>query len=234
MGRHLFDGHTAESPVSFRKVIAGFIYISLCRVADWLYLITKPRIFRCGFRLWARGLLSSPYSESGFTRVYSARQAKVPTEELVYGETPVFTGVQILREAGACQKSKVLDLGAGRGRFLLAARCLNAEAKGIELLNEHVVEATEPLSAIGAQLEQGIATQFEQAGATHVFVAWTCMGPVTRLRLTQSLQRLTPGTIVMVVTWPIEGDGFETLFSCKKLFTWGPSEVYAYVRRAAF
>ena len=212
------------------KIALGILLIGFCRLVDTLFLLFRPRLLICSLRLLVRGLIRSPYAESGFHRVHLARRANLSKRELVYGETPVFTAVDLFRRSGLNASGSLLDLGAGRGRVLIAARVLGAEARGIELLPEHIHEATAPLSHIGASIEQGRAQDFRQKNATHIYIAWTCMGEQNRHELLSRLLSLRGGTIVMVVTWPIEHAEFSLMFKRKSLFSWGICDLYVYER----
>lgn len=230
MTHHPFGERLGVSPTPSWRIALGLFLIFSCRIIDILFLLPRPRFLLCSLWLWGRGLLSSPYSESGFKRIYAARKSQVSLNELVYGETPVFSGRRLLKKAGVNDRSEVLDLGAGRGRVLMAARTLGAEARGVELLDSHVSEAQGPLSWIGARLEQESALQCDPGRATHVYITWTCMREQTRKSLERALLKLKPGTVVIVVTWPILSSGFSSLFSCRALFTWGLGKVYVYQR----
>ena len=232
MKRHPFNGDGDVLAASPTKVALGISLIGFCRAVDSLLLLTRPRLLWCSVRLVVRGLIRSPYSETGFDRVHLARRANLSKRELVYGETPVFTALRFFRKAGVTRSSSVLDLGAGRGRVLIAARALGAQAKGIELLPEHIQEAAAPLTRIGASLEQGRSQDFRQDNASHVFIAWTCMGEQNRLDLLESLNRLREGTIVIVVTWPIHDPAFCLLSEDRYLFSWGICDLYVYQRVA--
>jgi hypothetical protein len=120
----------------------------------------------------------------------------------------------------------VVDVGAGRGRALLAARWLGAEARGVELLADHVASVAGQLRPAGISLTVGDAIREELGDATHVFAAWTALSPETKARLVERFRGCRPGTRFVTVSRPIEGAGFVTLARYRMLFTWGFESVW--------
>jgi SAM-dependent methyltransferase len=171
--------------------------------------------------------MHSPYRfRRSFEVVRVLRASGQGMRELIYGETPLFTAVGLFRRAGVGRGSRVVDLGAGRGRVLLAARWLGAEARGVELLADHVVSVAGQLKPAGVTLTVGDAMREELGDATHVFVNWTALSPETKARLTERFRTCRPGTRFVVVTRPIEGPDFVLLVRYRRLFTWGIEAVW--------
>lgn len=202
---------------------------AVSRLGDVLVLAGRPRLVPAYLRLWLREVLASPYRpRRSFELIRVLRASNQDFHELMYGETPVHTALSLFRKAGVTKDSRLVDLGAGRGRPLLAARWLGAEALGIELLEEHVALASRPLAATGAVLRQGDATREDGAltDATHVLLNWTALSPDTRARLVARLRACRPGTRVLTVTRPVEAPGFTVLSRHRALFTWGTESVW--------
>jgi SAM-dependent methyltransferase len=124
----------------------------------------------------------------------------------------------------------MVDLGCGRGRVLLAARLLGAQAEGIDLLEAHVLAAREPLAAVGAEIRVGLAESVRLEGVTHVYAAWTCFSADTRARVTAHLRAGPIGLRVIVLNHPLEDGAFTLLESLALLCSWGRVPAYIYER----
>ena len=98
--------------MSFSTLILIRLYAMLLdvlsRLGDLAVLLWRPRLLLPYLGLWLR--------------------------EAMYGETPVHTALWLFWKAGLGKGGQLVDLGAGRGRTLLAARWLGAGARGVELL----------------------------------------------------------------------------------------------------
>ncbi|WP_426756062.1 class I SAM-dependent methyltransferase [Myxococcus sp. Y35] len=197
------------------------------RLGDVLVLLRRPRLLPPYLGLWLREVLVSPYRLKRSFEVTRVLQASGQVfNELMYGEMPVHTGVWLFWKAGLGPGSRLVDLGAGRGRTLIAARWLGAEARGVELMQHHVALASKPVERAGAQLVLGDATQADLQDATHVFTNWTALTPQTRARLVERFRTCRPGTRVLTVTRPVEAPGFTIVSKHRLLFTWGPEYVW--------
>ncbi|AGC49361.1 putative methyltransferase [Myxococcus stipitatus DSM 14675] len=205
----------------------------ITRVGDLLVLVWRPRLVPPYLSLWLREALASPYrARRSFDVVRVLHASGQHFRELIYGETPVHTAVWLFKKAGLTSASQLVDLGAGRGRVLLAARWMGAGARGIELLEQHVTLASGLVRRAGAELRQGDATQADLGDATHVFINWTALSPETRERIVERLRTCRPGTRVLTVTRPVEGPGFTLLSRHSLLFTWGVEDVWIHERCA--
>ncbi|HYO74328.1 MAG TPA: class I SAM-dependent methyltransferase [Archangium sp.] len=197
------------------------------RVTDVLVLCVRPWLLRPYLGVWLAELMYPPYRpRRTFEVTQAVRASGQGFRELIYGETPLLTAVRLFRRAGVGRGSRVVDVGAGRGRVLLAARWLAAEARGVELLMEHVASVVGQLRLAGNTLTVGDATREELGDATHVFANWTALSPKTKARLMDRFRTCHPGTRFIVVTRPIEGPGFVTLSTHRMLFTWGFETVW--------
>ena len=200
---------------------------ALFRVLDAVFLLfVAPRLLWPYLRVSWAGLVRSPFRVGAFAQQHAARTSGQSLSELVYGETPVFSAFSLLRRAGLSSSKMLLDLGAGRGRVLLAARALGAEARGLELLSEHVSAVEPALKQAGATLEVANALNFHPQSATHLFVTWTCMSEASRDQMTRQLRLCAPGTIVISVTHPVADPLFRVREHRRPLFTWGRADAY--------
>lgn len=221
----LFDGF-------FLRLFAAGLGV-LTRALDVVTLLFHPRLIGPYLRVWRAALESSPFPPRTFEKVHTARQRGLSLRELVYGETPLFTARRVLSLAGVNERSVVVDPLAGRGRALLAARSLGAAAKGFELLASHVEAVREPLAHAGVELTVEDGAEADLSGATHVYLAWTCMSERTRARFVERLRALPAGVVVITLTSPLGDDGFRLTKKLTGLYTWGVEAVYVQVREGA-
>ena len=194
----------------------------LTRVTDALLLLARPRLLKPYGGLWLAERLRSPYrARRSFEVVRALQTTGQRFRELIYGETPLMTALWMFRAAGLGRGSRLVDLGAGRGRVLIAARWLGAEALGVELLASHVESVRKWLGPAGMTLVQGDAAQADLGGATHVFTNWLALTPETKAKLVERFRTCAPGTRFITVAYPIEAEGFTRLSRHRLLFTWG-------------
>lgn len=213
-------------------VLAGLFSLgALLRWVDLLRLLPHPRLLFAYLQLWGKAFVHTPWSDGSFDKRRDARRFHKSMVELTYGETPVVTAVQALRAAGVDASSRVLDLGCGRGRVLLAARLLGAEAEGFDMLAGHVEVARDPLAAIGAGVYLGLAEEATLTGVTHVFVAWTCFSAETRARVVAHLRTAPAGLRVVVLNHCIEDDAFVLRRRLSLLCSWGRVPAFVYERK---
>jgi SAM-dependent methyltransferase len=194
-------------------------------------LLLRPSLLGAYARVWRGTAAESPYPMHTFEKVQAAKRRGVSVRELVYGETAVFTAVRAFRRAGVTKGSVVVDVGAGRGRALLAARALGAEARGADLLESHVTHAQRALAGTGVTVEHADAVDVPLDDATHVYVTWTCLSEATRAAVRERLRATAPGTRVLTLTLPIEDDAFSVDGSLVGWFTWGLERVWLHTRR---
>lgn len=198
------------------------------RVLDTLALLPRPRLLWAYLRLWGAEIWNSPYR---WPRSFEARRVVQSSgqtlRELMYGEVLVSTGAYLLARAGVGRGSSLVDVGAGRGRALLAARLRGAKARGIELWEPHVRAMAPVLERAGATLEVGDATKADYSDATHVLLNWCAFSDETKVRLTERLlETARPGTRIIAVTRPAEGRRFRTISRHTTLFSWGFERVF--------
>jgi SAM-dependent methyltransferase len=199
----------------------------LTRFTDVLLLLVRPRLLRPYGSLWREEFRHTPYrARRTFEVVRALKASGQRFRELIYGETPLLTAILAFRRAGVGRGSRLVDLGAGRGRVLLAARWLGAEARGIELIADHVARVEAPLARVGARLQVGDATQADLENPTHVFTNWLALEPETKARFIERFRTCRPGTRFITVTRPIESPDFVRRSRRWMLFTWGIEAVW--------
>ena len=209
-------------PMAMAPVLLFLALLSTgLRLIDGLVLSLRPRLLRAYLGLQRAQWQKTPYASRTFADRHDARAHHKSQTEITYGETPIVTAMYLLWRAGCNRTSSVLDLGAGRGRVLLAARYLRASCKGVELLASHVSQVQSTLASIQAALEHGDAANTDMRGATHIFLAWTCFSERTRRDLSQRLLSLPDGTRVIALNWSVEQPGFRIVARGQVLCSWG-------------
>ena len=212
------------------RVVLLFIRLVL-RVLDGAVLVFFPRTRRAFRAIREADLRDDPYRwPTGFRATLARTRTAQGLRELTYGATPMSVAVYVLWRAGLSEDGSLLDVGAGRGLVLLAARLLKAEARGIELVESHVVAVRDALRWVGATIEAGDGEGEDLFGVTHIFCAWSAFSEGTRHRLTRDWRRAAPGTRVIVLTHPLVGEGFLFERSMKVVVPWGFDEALVYVR----
>lgn len=164
------------------------------------------------------------------------RTAALDPDDLTYGETPLASAIWILWKLGLRRGRTLIDLGAGRGRVLIAARWLGAQGVGVEVAVEHVSMVKKAMEGAGARIVVGDATSFawESKEPVSIYVNWTAFASATRRRMEERLLALPKGSTVACPTWPIESDRFELMFTTRAPLTWGVELVRGYELKGDF
>lgn len=203
------------------------------RTTDLVVLLFWPRLLWQYLRIWRAELVRSPYRwPSSFESVRRVKATGQTQRELMYGEAPILTAAWHFWRAGLRPGMQLVDLGAGRGRALIAARVLGARARGVELLPEHVSLVAEPLARAGATLVEGDALAAEVQDSDLVFLNWCAFSDETKRRIATRLQACRPGTRVVAVTRALEHEDFAVIARRFGLFSWGLEWVYVQEKRA--
>ena len=207
--------------------LLGILIAVVLRVTDLLLLLPRPRLLKPYLGLWWQRILWTPYrARRTFEMTRVLQTTGQSFRELMYGETPLVTALWFLKKAGVGRGSRVVDLGAGRGRVLLAARWWGAGAHGVELLADHVARVAPWLNPAGITLTVGDMTREPLADAPHIFCNWVAFSPETKARLVAHLRTCAPGTRIITVTRPIQAEGFTGHVHQWMLFTWGFEKVW--------
>lgn len=204
-----------------------FVLHVLLRLVDLALLLVRPRVLYAYLVIWFLEWRCSPYRwPTSFEAIRVTRRAGQTLQELVYGETPLCTGVWLLHRAGLRRGDHFVDLCAGRGRALLAARWLGARATGFEILREHVDLVAAPLAIAGAAMHAGDGAKANLCDATHVYLTWTGFTEATTQRFCELLHKMGSGTRVIAIDRPVPGTNFETISRHDVVYTWGRVPVW--------
>jgi SAM-dependent methyltransferase len=155
-----------------------------------------------------------------------------PFGDFRFGETPWFTGRQLLAWAEVGPEDVFYDLGCGRGKMVfLAALDRGCRAVGIELLPGYVriarkIAARLRLSRV--RFERQDFSDVNLAEASVVFVAGSIFSPTTRTLLEDLLEQLSPGAQWLSVSWPTRHPALELVGQREFLFSWGRERVFRY------
>jgi SAM-dependent methyltransferase len=230
------DDDLEEFDLSFFELLAlrlqVLVFAIVTRITDLLLLLWCPRLLPSYLSIWWAEILHTPYrARRTFEVVRALKSTGQRFRELIYGETPLMSALYLFKRAGLGRGSRLVDLGAGRGRVLIAASWLGAEARGIELIADHVTRVAKRLQAAGITLTVGDMTREELGDATHLFTNWLALTPETKARLIERFRTCRPGTRILTVTRPIEAEDFVRLSRHWVLFTWGVEVVWIHEYR---
>lgn len=207
-------------------VLAASVARPFFRVRDLAAVWREPVLRGAYHEIW-RAHRRAPPHKLAFEAVRRVRAQGIDAGALTWGETPFSTARDVLRDAGVGPDSTVVDLGAGRGMVLLAARALGACARGVELDSARVWPVRDALARAGVDLAVGDAREADIRAATHIWLSWTCMPSALRAALVERLDALAVGARVVSLTWsPVAhaGDGSAPLAlvrETRRLFPWG-------------
>jgi len=145
----------------------------------------------------------------------------VSQEDLTYGETPLLTAYELLRELGAGSTDTVVDLGCGRGQVVnLAALAFGCQGLGLEVLPT--------LAERGRRVARrlGLATEFRCADfrqelppGTLYFLQPTTLEDASWQKLCEQLQAAPPGARAVSLSLPLPG--WQQLSKTQRAYSWG-------------
>lgn len=152
----------------------------------------------------------------------------------VYGEAFVVVARALLKKHGAAEGSHVVDLGAGRGNVVLAARSLGAAASGYELVRGHVDVVEAVVRVVGGSVVCADARDVDLAavaGVSHVWCSWATWPSEDRRAVVQRLRALPSGAVVFGVVHGVDDAAFEVVDDVRAAFSWGFADVVVSRRR---
>lgn len=175
--------------------------------------------------------MRSPYEVGEFRYALLTRRRGISKDELIYGDTPIFTSIYLLWLAGIKPGCQFIDLGAGRGGVLMAAKYLGMRSNGFDLNPAHVVLSESVLKPLGIHLNYGDARQEKISNGDIVYLAWTTWSKQTRKDIQKNLSNLALSSRVITLTWPLEEEGFMEIRRGVSLFSWGLANYFIFERQ---
>ncbi|MGV3523344.1 MAG: hypothetical protein ACO1RX_03930 [Candidatus Sericytochromatia bacterium] len=203
-----------------REIRRYYGHVLLCR-ADLLWMLEYG--------------LQSPFALSQRAQ----READLPPDLLIYGETPWPTLEQICDALMLQSDELFIDLGAGTGRNLLFVNYwYGARSRGYELVPRFVTK----FRWLQQRLELTGRVEMRQAnwlncplaelseGQAFLLVG-SCYDDVHLAKATQRLAQLPEGVRLATVSYPLDDPAFEPLAEFRAPFSWGWGTVYIQRRR---
>lgn len=166
----------------------------------------------------------------------AARRIAVPETwhemDLIYGETPLSTAVELLDLAEFPPGGTVIEIGAGRAVFSLVA-CLTrgARATAIERVPGLVARASWLARALQVPVEcvEADAGSLQLDAADLYYLTPTSWTPANFDMVKRALQAAPPGARALSLTEPL-GDGWAVQKEREFLYSWGWSRTYLQLR----
>lgn len=156
--------------------------------------------------------------------------------DLTYGETLPGTAYALLKLVGASKRTKVVDLGCGRGVVpLTAALAFDSEAVGIDIVADYIKRGQRAVSLLGLKNKVSFAeadfSHHKLPAADIYFLTSVCLDSKTWAALQKNLLRYAPrGAKVISVSRELSYPGWEICDRLVYPFTWDEATVYIYHR----
>lgn len=174
-------------------------------------------------------LLDSPF-------VISRRflQEKGEANIHAYGETPLTSAQLIAETCNITEKDHVFELGCGRGRTCFWLKYfIDCHVTGIDFVPKFIERANRIKTKLKVDNVTFIQDDFMEADfqeATVIYLYGTMLDDDAITSLTKKFKKLTPGTKVITVSYPLSDYSDDDTFELMKRFTvpypWGTTDVY--------
>jgi SAM-dependent methyltransferase len=150
-----------------------------------------------------------------------------------YGETPLPVLAKIAQECTLNSEDVFFDLGCGRGRgAMFLSHLTGCRSVGIDWIPFFIRTAQNIVSSVSPRLSANflcsdmLTADFSEA--TVIFLYGTCLSEEAIGSLVLRFERLSPGTKVITVSYPLKD--YNARFHILKQFTaefpWGNGEIY--------
>ncbi len=177
-------------------------------------------------------LFHNPYRMS--KRFLEKRQVK---ELDTYGETPLTSFERIVNAAAITEHDCVFELGCGRGQLCFWLQALiGCKVVGIEHNPEFISRAQRLVNRLNIPRLTFIAQDMREAdltGASVCYLCGTCMDEATIRKMIAKFSRLSKGTRVITVSFPLtdypNSEHLEIMHTFSVPFLWGEADVYIHV-----
>ncbi|MGM9993085.1 MAG: class I SAM-dependent methyltransferase [Candidatus Bruticola sp.] len=156
---------------------------------------------------------------------------------LTYGETLPGTAYRLLKLASASNRTKVIDLGCGRGIVpIIAALAFQAPALGIDIVAEYICRGQKAVRFLGLTEQIGFQEldfcRDNIPAADIYFLTGLCLEDKTWRKLQKKLATQIPQhAVVISVSRLMNGRDWELQSRQTEVFTWGAAEVYLYKKK---
>lgn len=214
-------------------------WLSLLKVwlDNYLYRkeLAKSDRKRLGNMSWYRVLekeLKKAYRFSGpFAISRRAReQARLPLEDLTYGETPLGTAWDILKELDIDQADHIVELGAGRAILsLVAATAFGCKATPLEIIPAFTSRTQKIAIRLGLiQLQAkafNLLSDKLPEGSVYYWTA-TTFRPDSWAYIEKALASCYPETRVVSLSKPLDTKLWLVELKKTMYFSWGEATVY--------
>jgi SAM-dependent methyltransferase len=171
---------------------------------------------------------SNPHYETLDQEVLrSSNPYKIP-EAFPYGETPLLVFKQIADLCRLSSKDVVYELGCGRGRgaFFLN-HYTGCQVRGIDKVAAFTTcaeQLAKQFGVSGVSFTCADMRDVDFSGATCIYLYGTCLDEPSIEILRAKFLGLPPGTVVITVSYPIEGLVITRQISVR--FPWGVGECF--------
>jgi SAM-dependent methyltransferase len=156
-----------------------------------------------------------------------------------YGETPLTTLDEIVKECKITSKDTVYELGCGRGRACFWLNTfLGCKVVGIEYIPEFVERANaikNKFNIMNVEFRLQDMFQTNLSEATVVYLYGTCLEEQEIRKLINNMKKLKSGSKIVTISYPLTDYTSETLFEVMKrfqvMYPWGLADVYLQVKK---
>ncbi|MCL5773836.1 MAG: hypothetical protein M1536_05590 [Firmicutes bacterium] len=220
-----------QEEVELLKIgFANRLYNMGLRIREFFSFIGTSWYIKLSLDFLLSYLFSSPYS----IVMKEGPQTGISRDNLIYGETPLITMRDILKEAGVTKRDIFYDLGSGRGiTVFLANLYFGIPAAGIEAvptMADKSYKIKEKMGLKEAQFYQGDFLQADISLGTIFYIAGTTFDDETINKLKKKLSALKKGVKIITLSFPVESPYFKLIKKKKFKFSWGEAEVYFHER----
>ncbi len=207
------------------RILATIWYLVISML-EFLFVITKPKLWRFYFYFSLEYFFFSPY--------YFAD--KKADDDFVFGFTPLFSFNTIFKKARVHYYQKTeyplafCDAGCGDGRgVFLVNQLYDRPVCGMEINEKFVQKIMFMKSFVKGNLliigDDMFNSEFQGYGI--IFITWTTFKDETEKRLIAKLEKeVMQNAIVVTLSYPISSDYFELIEKKRILVSWGKSDAY--------
>ena len=196
-----------------------------------LFFFNKNRTLRAvDYELKKRYLYSNQFKVSRG----EARNLVVSGRELTYGETPWLTIERICHILEITEDDIFYDLGCGTGKVAFYVNSTyDIETVGIDIIPTFIRNAKEIVTDLGIKKLSFVEANIfdvDWSKATIIYIAGTCFDDETIDRITRKLERVTTGTRIVTVSYPLRSPYLEPVSQQTLLYSWGPGTIYVHYK----